>query len=223
MRVVLLSGLVAMLGVAACAEDAPTVSQLIDEFRAVDWDSRAKMAKPDPADEAWRVRVRVEHALIGMAPAPVEELLALLEDQDRHVRALGALCLGAVGAAAALESLKQMLASDGDGIVRVYVAEALGRLGDASAVDALTAAEGGEDRNVAYAAHVAKERLVDGPDVGASLSDAALSAAEIDALATPKVGEEAPEIELLSASGEPVTLSSLRGKPVAVLFQLADW
>ncbi len=160
---------VALLGIAlmVCAggwaqDDAPTATELLDAFRVIDWDSRAKMAKPDPAEDAWRLRIRTQHALVGMAPAPVDELIAALTDENRHVRGLAAQCLGCIGELAALEPLKSA-AADPDGMVRVYVVEALGRLGDESALDVLTAAENGEDRNVAYAAHVAKERLVDAP------------------------------------------------------------
>ncbi len=213
-----------LLAASARANRTPTVAQLLGEFRAVDWTSRAKMAKPDPADEAWRVRVRTEHALIRLGDRAVPHLIAALGDSDRHVRGLAAFCLGAIGNSAAVSPLRERLRRDSDPTVRVYAAEALGRLGDPKAADTLTAALEDKNRNVVFAAKTARERLLNGPPCGSTVRDAARAAEDFQRLATPTVGDAAPEIDLTSSDGERVRLSSFKGRqPVVVLFQLADW
>lgn len=223
--VVALLGVIVIAGSAPAAgeESAVSVGALLDGFRAVDWDSRAQMRKPDPADEAWRVRLRAQHALMHMGSSAVPGLIDALGDHNRHVRALAATCLGVIGDPAARAGLTRRLLLDNDPTVRLYAAEALGRLGDPAAAESLALAAKDPDANVALAARVAADRLANGPAMGTSLRDAARSADDYDQLATPRVGEPAPEIDLPSSTGEPVRLSSHRGKPVVVLFQLADW
>ena len=214
----------ALLASAAWGKEGSTVGQVLKEFRAVDWSSRAKMQKKDPADEAWRIRVETEHALIRMGAKAVPGLIAALGDEDKHVRGVAALCLGAIGDTRALAALQERLRRDESSTVRLYAAEALGRLGDSKAENALTAALEDGNRNVVYAAKTARERLVNGPECGSSVRDATHSAEDFGQLAAPKVGEAAPEIDAVSSDGERVRLSSFRGKhPVVVLFQLADW
>jgi hypothetical protein len=216
--------LAALLAGAACGKEGSTVGQLLKEFRAVDWGSRAKMQKEDPADDAWRIRVETEHALIRTGAAAVPGLIEALEDKDKHVRGVAALCLGAIGDRRALPALQECLAHDDSSTVRLYAAEALGRLGDSKAENALTAALEDDNRNVVFAAKTARERLVNGPECGSAVRDATHPAEDFGQLAAPKVGEAAPEIDLLSSEGERVRLSSFRGKQdVVVLFQLADW
>ncbi|MFQ6096268.1 MAG: HEAT repeat domain-containing protein [Armatimonadota bacterium] len=221
-RTVVFGALVGLLGSHAAAQYADEVARILDEFRAVDWDNRARMRKGDPHDEAWRIRVRAEHALIRMGA--VRDLIAALEDRDRHVRALATLCLGAIGDASALKPLMRALSEDADATVRVYAAEAIGRLGDPRGVEALTAALDDASANVVFAARIARQRLTDGPPCGDTLRKAVHRQADFDGLKAPRVGDPAPEIDLVSDEGQRVRLSSFRGRgPVVVLFQLADW
>jgi HEAT repeat protein len=217
--------LVLVGGTAAWSQVAPvaTADQFLQQFRAVDWDSRATMRKSDPADQAWRTRVRTEHALVHLGPDAVPALVAGVNEPNRHVRALAALCLGAIGDQTARVPLSDRLQHDPDPTVRLYAAEALGRLGDPEALEVLATATKDANGNVALSARLARDRLENGPAPGTTLRGAARSADEVDRLSTPQIGQAAPEIALLSSDGQQVRLSSFRGQPVVVLFQLADW
>lgn len=220
-RIALLSGL---LLITALVHAEPRVQTLLDEFSTINWDQRAQPVVKDQADTAWLTRVRLEHALIGLGKTAVPDLVASLDSPNRHVRALAAFCLGAIGDGAAVPPLIRRLSEDDNGSVRLYAAEALGRLGDPAAQPPLQKAAEDGSRWVVDMAQLATKRLADKTPVDSALQAMAKPAEEFASLAIPVVGSAAPDFDLTTHAGERVRLADFKmKKPVVVIFALANW
>ena len=209
------------LSVASDISDAQT---LLDRFRAIDWDKREVGRDKDLADDAWKVRIEVENALIVIGKPAVPTLIEACRDSNPHVRTLAAYTLGCLNDASASSALMRIVFGDPYGPARLMAVEALGRLG---AKEALSVVKGAIEDKSSYVRNAAKwalPRVESGEGVGDTLRGLAMSTFDKSKIATAVVGKPAPDFALTDDAGETVQLSDFRGKKnVVIIFLLADW
>jgi hypothetical protein len=197
---------------------------LLDEFRAVDWDSREVGQDKDLDDDAWQTRVLVEREFITLGSSAVPALVAACEDDDRHVRLLAAHVLGYLDDDAAVAPLVRIATDDEYAAARLMAVEALGRLGARAGAPVVTAAAEDANRYVREAAAWALPRTTSGQGIGGTLRGIALETWQEGSIASAVVGQPAPDFELTDADGAKVRLSDYRGRKNVVLISLlADW
>lgn len=202
-------------------DTADAARALLDRFETVDWDSRAVSEEKDLADEAWKVRIEVEHEILALGKAAVPTLIEACESENAHVRGLAAWCLGCLEDRGAVTALVRVARDDSFAPARVLALEALGRLG-AGSEDWIAELAEGQDA-VGRAAAWAVSRSRDGSAVGDSIRDAAIAEWNPGAVGAAAIGLPAPDFDLESADGSRVRLSDYRGKSTVVLvFMLSD-
>lgn len=210
--------------VLAAASADSDVESLLERFRAVDWNKREVGQNKDLADNAWKVRIEVEHELIALGKSAVPKLIETCRDSNQHVRLLAAYVLGCLNDRSAIPALMQIVSSDSYAPARLAAVEALGRLGAKEALSLVQAATEDKSSYVRNAAAWALPRVMKGEEVGDALQKIAKSNFDKSQIATAVVGKAAPDFSLMADTGETVRLSDFRGKkPVVLVFMLADW
>lgn len=204
--------------------NASDAKLLLDRFRSIDWSQREVGQNKNLADDAWKVRIEVEHELIALGPPAVPKLIEACSDSNQHVRLLAAYVLGCLNDGSAIPALMRIVSSDSYAPARLAAVEALGRLGAKEALSVVQAATEDKSSYVRNAAAWALPRVMKGEGVGDALQKIAKSNFDKSQIATAVVGKAAPDFSLMADTGETVRLSDFRGKkPVVLVFMLADW
>lgn len=195
---------------------------LLDRIAAIDWDSRAVSEEKDLSDDAWKTRIEVEHGLLALGKTGVATLIGACQDENPHVRALAASCLGCLDDPTAIPALRSMAQGDSHPPAQVLALEALGRLGAAAPEDWIEDLAAAEDA-VGRAASWALARSKEGEGIGSSLRESAMATYDPSGIATARIGQPAPDFDLDNRDGNRVRLSDYRGKSAVVLvFMLSD-
>lgn len=205
------------LGLPTCvhAQSQEDPVKLIESYAALDLDDKAQGERSEVRfDDASKDRVCLEHRLVACGKAAVKPLVAALASDNRHVRAMAAELLGAIGDKTAVPSL--VTATKGsDTTTRIYAIQSLAWL--RSGKDVIDEATKDGDESVAFVAKRAQEQLAAAPGVRE-----AFSGVDRDKLDSAEIGKPAPDFSLPTADGKTWKLSEQKGI-VVLLFQLADW
>lgn len=211
-------------GRSSAASDALDATALLDRFRTVDWNKREVGQNKDLSDDAWKVRIEVENALIALGKPVVPTLIEACRDSNQHARLLAAYVLGCLGDPSAIPALMRIVENDSYAPARLAAVEALGRLGAKEALGVVRAETKDKSSYVRNAAEWALPRVQKGEGVGDALRKLAMSTFDQSKIATAVVGKPVPDFALTDDSGETVRLSDFRGKKdVVIVFLLADW
>ncbi len=207
------------------ASETPDARQLLDRFRSIDWSEREVGQDKDLFDDAWKVRIEVENALMRLGGTAVVTLIEACQDSNKHVRLLAAYVLGCLNHRPAAPALMRIVDSDTYAPARLAAIEALGRLGaKEEALSLIQAATQDENPHVSNAAKWALSQLEKGERAGDALRDFAVSNFDENKVASAVVGNPAPDFVLTDDAGATVRLADFRGKKnVAIIFLLADW
>jgi peroxiredoxin len=231
--VVCLVAEVSGLAMALAAEPKSAESRSLDQWlSAIDADygqagwGQQHRRRPDGymrnlGDPGWKTRMLALHAAVVSGPDSIGPLVQALESGTPPQRIFAAQALGFLGADAPLEPLLKAAQSDDDPCVRLHAVDSLGRRGDSNTTvdwQSLRTKESSDDvrTHIAYAVERGEQGF--GADELAKLR--AWDPATID---TAVVGQQAPDFELASATGETIRLSDFRGKhPVVLVFVYGD-
>ncbi len=208
-----LLGLALSTSVRAQSKEDPL--KLIESYTALDLDEKAQGERPEVVfDDASKDRICLEHRLVACGKAAVKPLVTALASENRHVRAMAAEVLGAIGDKTAAPALAAA-AKGSDATTRIYAIQSLAWL--KSGKDVIDAAAKDSDANVAFVAKRAQEQLAAAPRV-----HEAFSGVDREKMDSAEVGKPAPDFSLPTADGKTWKLSEQKGI-VVLLFQLADW
>lgn len=209
-----------LLASAACtssafAQASDDPADLIKSYAALKLDEKAKARRLEVVfDDASKDRICLEHRLVACGKAAVKPLMAALESDNPHVRAMAAELLGVIGDKTAVSAL-EAAAKGTDATTRICSLQSLAWL--KAGKDLLVEAGRDANPNVAFIGKRALEQFAAASRVRDSFSE--IDRKEMD---TATVGERAPDFALATAGAKTWRLSDQRGT-VILLFQLADW
>lgn len=178
----------------------------------------------DLTDRDWEVRTMALRDMVRSGVRGIPALIALLADDNVHVRYLAARALGVQRATAAIPGLERLLREDPDSTVRSQSAIALSQIGKKSSLAAMRAAlEKDEDRDVKLQAEIAIYALENGKTATPELAAAFAGLDEAD-FGIAKVGEKAPDFSLTDTEGNAWKLSDFAGvNPVVLVWIFSVW
>ena len=215
--------LVSCVSVVVAADKANTVRAIFDRVRTHDFEKNSGYSGvPDTGDKAWRVRMLAIRDLVLAGESHGGEIIAALDDDNRHVRHVAVAAIGVLQLKGAGEKLVELLAEDNDPIVRGQAAQSIGQIGYIKGLEALEDVKVG--RNVIHRAGLAALRLkTEGGIKNRALLEAwkGLDEKSFERMA---VGQAAPDFMLKDTDGKSWRLSDLKGKKTVVLIWIfADW
>lgn len=211
---------VGLLAAASASGEAPHPSEALAEFQRA-WQPLQARASMRPLEDAgWKARLEAVQKFAHAREKAVPVLTAALTKGDNDTRVFAAQALALLpnpdAKAALVDALKDERAA-----VRLYALDALSMLGKVPDEEPYrTLRQKDANRDVRSHAAFAIERD-DRPApeaVGQLLRDY-----DLKKTATAKVGENAPDFTLASATGKEIRLSEFRGKkPVVLVFVYGD-
>ncbi len=233
--IVLVTAALALTATAAEPDAVPRLPASAEEalvaFRKVDHAAAAKPRRGKTAAAGWEARSRAAWELAAVASDKVPALAALLQDDDRHVRALAASSIGIAGGPDHGPLLVAALEAERNDSVRSVLVGALARTGGDGALEAVEAQQKpGVDQNLQLAIGMARRQLKGGrwdiESIRAEYVEACRTQPGTTQPGTtqpgaPERGKPAPEIALPSFDG-PVNLSTMSGSTVLVIFTHGD-
>ncbi len=200
-------------------EDA---NRLLERFRStwagVTWEPQSgrRPGYLRPLDDSgWKQRMAVLQQLVQAGPAAIQPLRAALASEDSSIRALAARALGLLKSRDARGELEYAAQRDEEAAVRLAAIDALGMIGGNESDDLLRGLQMSE-QNGDVKQHIAYALERNGKPLDDSFATL-LKRWDPKRIDSAKVGEAAPEFELLSLSGETIRLSDFRGKKAVVL------
>jgi HEAT repeat protein len=153
-------------------------------------------------------------ALVGMGSDAVGPLVQAMRDGTPGIRVFAAQTLSFLGPGVERSALVHAL-GDEETAVRLYAVDALGMSGAKDLGDLLgTMRETEDDRDVKK--HIDYAMLREGTPVADEVI-ASMLAWDVETIGSAMVGEMAPGFVLDALTGEPIRLSSFRGKKAVVL------
>ena len=175
----------------------------------------------DPSDDDWQLRMRTLRALVAGGQHSVEPLVDVLQKGEAPERVLAAQALGYLAPFAPREALLEAAGNDEDAAVRLYAVDSLGMQGGVDLTEELgILAETEKNRDVLKHLSYALERGTEGVDPRIVRE---LVEWDASSMATARVGEPAPDFEMVSLGGERIRLSQYWGKsPVVLVFIYGD-
>lgn len=202
-----------------------SVNGVLDRMRAHNFEPNSGYTGVgDLEDMAWKVRTLAIKDLLRVGQDNIEDIIAGLSDENRHVRQVCVKAAGILGITEAGEQLLALLGKDTDPIVRCDAAQSLGQIeyGPADAFMTEIIKKEKND-NVKHRAELALDRLKKGATNREALKATWLSI-DPDDFRTMRLGKKAPDFELEDTSTKTWSLSYFKGKKTVVLIWIfADW
>lgn len=205
------------------SKDAQTLlTDFADSWDEANWEKnfRGVLYMRKTGAGQWQQRMTTLRSLVLLGDEAVPALTDALDSPHSPTRVLAAQALSYLGPNANIERLLNTAKNDTTAAARLYAVDAIGTSGKAPSIDWKALAETERNRDVRKHISYAMQR-----------EDNAISQQVIDALKqwdpasinSAKVGSPAPDFQLKTIDGEPVSLSDYRGKqPVVLVFIYGD-
>lgn len=193
---------------------------LLAEFRQ-NWDEskweknfRGIMYMRKTGADDWKNRMTTLRSLVLLGKESIPTLTKALDSDHAPTRVLAAQALSYLGPQAEIDRLKAMIENDTSAAARLYAVDAIGTSGKSESVDWETLAMSQRNRDVRKHMSYAMQRE------GNAISEdviTALTKWNPAAIDSAKVGSLAPDFQLNTIAGKPISLSDYRGKQAVVL------
>jgi len=173
-------------------------------------------------DRDWRVRALALRDLARLGLEDPRALLPTLDHDNEHLRQMGSMVLGLLGADEAVDPASRLLAEDSQPIVRSQAAIALGQIGKGREVLERRAVDD-ESVDVRHQAALALGRLEQRVRVEPEVVRA-LAGLDEAAFGRVAAGDRAPDVSLRDTDDRPWRLADHRGaRHVVLVWIFADW